>query len=209
MGRPATQHEARKALIIQAALDCFARYGYEGTSNKLIAQAAGLNSAALIYHYFPSKEDLFRACLYSFSIMDELKVALEKETDRPPEEYLTLVATTYLQILRQPTLSKLIPIMLGSLQSHPELVPLLTERIETVIWLPVSRYLDHQMELGVIRRMSSGSTLQIFLGPLVVRLISNIFLGSTSVLDADDDQLFVKRLVTTFLEGCKIENPSA
>jgi AcrR family transcriptional regulator len=209
MGRPATQHEARKALIIQAALDCFARYGYEGTSNKLIAQAAGLNSAALIYHYFPSKEDLFRACLYSFSIMDELKVVLEKGTDRPPEEYLTLVATTYLQILRQPTLSKLIPIMLGSLQSHPELVPLLTERIEAVIWLPVSKYLDHQMELGVIRRMSSGSTLQIFLGPLVVRLISNIFLGSTSVLDADDDSLFVKRLVKTFLEGCKIENPSA
>lgn len=204
MGRPATNHEARKAIIITAAIECFGRYGYEGTSNKLIAQAAGLKSAALIYHYFPSKEDLFKACLYSIRIMDDLKINLEAKSDQTPEEYLTYVASTYLIILRQPDLAKVIPIMLGALQSHPELVPLLVERIESVIWLPVSHYLQKQMAAGKLRRLSSGSALQIFLGPLVVRLISSVFSGRTVVLDEDDDKLFIERLVKTFLDGCKI-----
>ena len=42
MARPATHHESRKAAIIEAALDCFATHGYDGATNKLIAEAAGM-----------------------------------------------------------------------------------------------------------------------------------------------------------------------
>ena len=55
MGRPATRHEERKDQIIDAALEVFSQKGYDGTTNHLIAHAAGLNSAALIYHYFPAR----------------------------------------------------------------------------------------------------------------------------------------------------------
>ena len=45
--------------ITQASLTVFAEYGYHGATMKQIAQATGL-SYGLVYHYFPSKEEIFR-----------------------------------------------------------------------------------------------------------------------------------------------------
>lgn len=50
--------------IFSAALIIFATYGYHGTSIKQIARQAGL-SYGLVYHYFPSKEALFRQLIDS------------------------------------------------------------------------------------------------------------------------------------------------
>jgi AcrR family transcriptional regulator len=47
----------RRELILDAALEVFARRGYNGSSIDEIAQAAGV-SKALIYEHFPSKRDL-------------------------------------------------------------------------------------------------------------------------------------------------------
>jgi AcrR family transcriptional regulator len=44
--------------ISEAALNVFAEYGYHGATMKQINHASGL-SHGLIYHYFPSKADLF------------------------------------------------------------------------------------------------------------------------------------------------------
>jgi AcrR family transcriptional regulator len=45
--------------ITSAALAVFAEYGYHGATMKQIARAADL-SYGLVYHYFPSKEEVFR-----------------------------------------------------------------------------------------------------------------------------------------------------
>lgn len=203
MGRPATQHEEKKAEIIQAAIECFARYGFEGTTNKLIAKEAGLNSASLIYHYFPSKTSLFEACLNSFRVMDDLQKMLENEQGKPPEEYLTLVGMTYQHILRDPRLSKFVPMFIGTMQSHQELIPLLVKRIETVLWLPISKYLKKKTEEGILKPIPAQSGLQIFLGPIIIRLISPAFLGKSSISDGESDEEFIKHLVDVFLQGAK------
>lgn len=44
--------------IESAALEVFAHYGYHGATMRQIAQAAGV-SQGLVYHYFPSKADVF------------------------------------------------------------------------------------------------------------------------------------------------------
>jgi AcrR family transcriptional regulator len=49
--------EARRSAILDAALEVFARGGYNGASIDEIAHAAGV-SKALIYEHFPSKRDL-------------------------------------------------------------------------------------------------------------------------------------------------------
>jgi AcrR family transcriptional regulator len=57
------QNEAMRtealAKITGAALRVFAGYGYHGATMKQIAKAAGL-SYGLVYHYFSSKEQIFR-----------------------------------------------------------------------------------------------------------------------------------------------------
>jgi AcrR family transcriptional regulator len=48
--------------IIQAAIDCIEKYGLQGTTNRKIAEMAGVNSAAVNY-YFRSKEALIDRCM--------------------------------------------------------------------------------------------------------------------------------------------------
>jgi AcrR family transcriptional regulator len=45
--------------IISAAVECLERYGIEGTTNRVIASTAGINSAAINY-YFRNKEVLIQ-----------------------------------------------------------------------------------------------------------------------------------------------------
>jgi AcrR family transcriptional regulator len=48
--------------IIEAAKEAFAREGYDGTSLRAVARAAGVD-AALVHHYFDGKADLFMAAM--------------------------------------------------------------------------------------------------------------------------------------------------
>jgi AcrR family transcriptional regulator len=57
---PASTSATTRARIITAARICFARDGYDKTTNKEIADAAQLTTGA-IYHYFDSKPALFAA----------------------------------------------------------------------------------------------------------------------------------------------------
>jgi AcrR family transcriptional regulator len=61
VGRPpATDSAETRRRILAGARTCFGRYGYDKTTNKDIASAAGITAGA-IYHYFPSKQSLFVA----------------------------------------------------------------------------------------------------------------------------------------------------
>lgn len=61
LGRPAdTDSTDTRERIVECACQRFAAEGFEGTTNKEIAATAGVSSAAL-YHYFPSKADLYVA----------------------------------------------------------------------------------------------------------------------------------------------------
>lgn len=48
--------------IISAAIVCIEKYGVQGTTNRKIAQEAGVNNAAINY-YFRSKDALIQRCL--------------------------------------------------------------------------------------------------------------------------------------------------
>ena len=57
------EEPGRRAAILAAAFAEFAAKGFRGATIKSIAQAAGVQSPALLYWYFPSKEALFQAVL--------------------------------------------------------------------------------------------------------------------------------------------------
>ena len=61
--RDDTDYENKRQQIIDGALAVFAEQGYENATNKAIAQAAGIGSPGLIYHYFKDKADLFQQML--------------------------------------------------------------------------------------------------------------------------------------------------
>ena len=61
LGRPpASSSTDTRNRILDSARRCFAEFGYEASTNKVLAREAGLTTGA-IYHYFGSKRDLYAA----------------------------------------------------------------------------------------------------------------------------------------------------
>jgi AcrR family transcriptional regulator len=75
LGRPLASSalETRERLMEEARRS-FANLGYEGTTNRAIADAVGITTGA-IYHYFPSKVDMYSA-VYA-EVQDVLFSAME------------------------------------------------------------------------------------------------------------------------------------
>jgi TetR/AcrR family transcriptional regulator len=69
--------ERRKQLVAEA-VRAFGMHGYEGTSLEEVAAAAGVRKQSLLY-YFPTKDDLFAACVEQLTarVNDILSGALE------------------------------------------------------------------------------------------------------------------------------------
>lgn len=63
MDGPAPKRRAAgsRRQLTAVAIDCFARYGYQGTSIDRIARAAGVTKGALYYHFRDKEELLFEA----------------------------------------------------------------------------------------------------------------------------------------------------
>ncbi len=68
------QDSGPRERLLEAAIDVFGRYGYEGATTRKIVQAAGVNIATLPY-YFSSKEGLYRAVISHIVAMLEKQVA--------------------------------------------------------------------------------------------------------------------------------------
>ncbi len=63
-GRPAGTDRGSRIAILQAAVECFSRNGYQGTTMRDISRVSGLGQPT-IYHFYGSKENLFRIALRS------------------------------------------------------------------------------------------------------------------------------------------------
>lgn len=80
--------EDRRRQLIRAAVDLFARQGFEGTTTRQIAAAAGVNEA-LIFRHFATKVELYTAILdYKFreegaeEWLAELRAHADRRDDR-------------------------------------------------------------------------------------------------------------------------------
>jgi len=90
---PTPRQRARYEAILHAALDTFSQYGFDGTSTRQIAAAAGLEQGHLSY-YFPSKEDLWREMLLSFQ--EEFHAVIEDAIAAAPASPATARAAVIL-----------------------------------------------------------------------------------------------------------------
>ncbi len=204
MARPATNHEARKAEIVAAAIKSFANYGYEGTSNKTIAQAGGFKSPALIYHYFPGgKPELFQACLEEFQPLKNFQHMMESDFDAPIEIYLRKLASNYLEMVRDETVGRVIRIILTEAPRFPELVEIIPRRIVPLIVQPTLGYLSKYAATGQLQLNQPVALVMQFFGPLFARTILRI-VGVTDKMipfPFPSDEEFVDSMVETFLHG--------
>jgi AcrR family transcriptional regulator len=87
------QVDERRRQLIEAGSALFAEHAYEEISMREVAQAAGV-SKPLLYHYFPSKIELFKAAVAEKAA--ELARLIEPSGEGTPLEELTLGLDAYL-----------------------------------------------------------------------------------------------------------------
>jgi AcrR family transcriptional regulator len=87
------QVDQRRRQLLDAGAALFAEHAYEEISMRDIAKAAGV-SKPLLYHYFPSKIDLFKAAVAEKAA--ELQRVIEPTGDGSPLEQLSRSLDAYL-----------------------------------------------------------------------------------------------------------------
>ena len=94
MTRTRLSPERRRAQILQATIRCFSKHG-PSVSTGTIAAEAGI-SEALVFHYFPTRDDLWLAvATRSSSIAARTQQIFESLGDGPLEQELTRLSSVF------------------------------------------------------------------------------------------------------------------
>lgn len=198
--RDEQDYESRRQQIIDAALQVFAGKGFERATNKDIADAAGIRSAGLIYHYFKDKTDLFRQVLEQRAPALQVVARADELMDKPPREVLTLFGDALVKTLNNSTSISMFKLMLTESVKHPHVADAFNKLgpgrgIQFLI-----RYLECQIEKGTLRKMDPGAAARCFVGPLLAFIMTReVFLQPDS--ESLTPRLMVDTTVDVFLQG--------
>jgi AcrR family transcriptional regulator len=140
--------QARRAQIVETALDLFARQGFDATTTKQIARVAGI-AEGLIFHYFPTKADLLGSILETrHAFFGELRALLADAGDRTAREVLGALAAGWLGTLRREKTPTLVIFTTG--QTNPEVARVLDAAIEEAAGR-LTTYLAGRVAAGELR----------------------------------------------------------
>lgn len=191
---------ARRSQILDAALEEFAAEGFRGATIKQIARRAKLQSQALIYWYFPSKEALFQAVLGRHLPIVKLVSDPAALLDRPPEEVLALLARAYLAMADRPAAQRLVRLLAPEVIRRPEVADLLGGRVIAKVLSFIETYLSHQVELSRLRPHDVRAAARAFVGMTLPQLGSKLFLPALGA-DGLTDDAYVEAIIAIFLRG--------
>jgi AcrR family transcriptional regulator len=192
----------RRAQILDAAFEEFSAKGFKGATIKSIAGAAGLQSPALIYWYFPDKEALFREVLGSK--IPILRAVTEPDglMDLPPEEMLPRLGRAYFAFERIDV--RVLKLVIGEAVRRPEVAETFIRSGPGRVLNFLKLYLERQIELGRLRPHDARSSARAFIGMLMPQLAGRLFLPAL-VEDGLTDEEHLETAVDIFLSGLRPE----
>lgn len=192
----------RQTSLIQAATGLFAKKGFNGTTTKEIAKAAGI-SEALVFKHFPTKRALYAAILAEKVTVNALLVAIEESAKkRDDRRVFTLIASYRIRPGVDPTLLRLL--LFSALEGH-ELSDMFFGKHHKVFYDHLAAYIRQRVEDGAFRQVDPLLAARAFIGMVVHhRLLHEIF-GVPMDRSYEDT---VSTYVEIFLHGL-VTTPSA
>ena len=192
------QESERREQISKAAFEEFAAKGFKGATIKSIAEAAGLQSPALIYWYFPDKEALFREVLSSQVPVLRAVADPAPMMDLPPEEVLPRLGRAYFAFEQFDV--RMLQLMVGEAVRRPEVAEMFIRSGPGKVLEFLKVYLEHQIELGRLKPHDARSSARAFIGMLMPQLAGQLFFPAL-LEDGLTDEGHLKTTVSIFLEG--------
>jgi TetR/AcrR family transcriptional regulator len=194
----------RRAQILGAAFEEFAAKGFRGATIKSIARAARLQSSALIYWYFPTKEALFQAVLGEQAPILRAIATPEALMDQPPEEVLPALAHAFLATAGNPFAQRLLRLVIGEALRHEELAGTLVAAGPRRVLAFLTTYLGLQIERGRLRPHNTQSSARAFIGMLIPQAAGLGLLPSLAEGGPTNGE-HVATVVDIFLHGLRSE----
>ncbi len=169
--RPTSQE--RQAGLIAAAASLFAAKGFNGTTTKEIARAAGV-SEALVFKHFPTKRALYAAILAEKVTVDELLEAVgESAKKRDDRRVFTLIAGFRIRPGVDSTLLRLL--LFSALEGH-ELSDMFFGKHHRVLYDHLAAYIELRIAERAFRDVDPLLAARAFIGMVVHhRLLHEIF----------------------------------
>lgn len=194
MAQPRYQRrkEDRPQEITEAAFLAFAEKGYAATRVEEVARRAGV-SKGLLYLYFKTKEELFKAVIKSVVIrrVDALVTTLES-TELSSEEFLRGPLLEFMKSVPGSPVSVVIRLLISEGNRHPDLVDYYWENVVSKGLAAISRFIERGVRRGEFRATAVSELPQLLLAPVMLSVIWRI-LFATQDLDTD-------KLITTHID---------
>ena len=163
--------EDRPQEITEAALAAFAEKGYAATRVDEVAKRAGV-SKGLLYLYFKTKEDLFKAVVRSFVVprIDELTGVIES-SELSSEEFLRGPFLDFVKTLPGSPISILVRLMISEGPKHPDLLQFYWDNVVSRGLAALTVMMERGVENGEFRRSVVNELPHLFVMPVVFSVI--------------------------------------
>jgi len=203
--RRETISDERRQQIIDGALKVFSTKGFTLATNKDVAEAAGINSPGLIYHYFTDKADLLRAIIERYAPPYQMMAQSEQLMAMPLQDALMRFGLTYLGLTEDAKIGACIRVLCSEALHNEEFAHLLGEIGPLRVWRMLAEYLARKMDEGQLRRIDPAIAARCFVGPLALQMLTRKIFRLADTSDIDPEAL-VRANVEIFLRGLQPES---
>lgn len=178
--------EDRPQEITEAALHAFAEKGYAATRVEEVARRAGV-SKGLLYLYFKTKEELFKAVVRSFVVpkIDELTAVVDSN-QLSSEEFLRGPFLDFVKTLPGSPVSVLVRLMIAEGPKHPDLLQFYWDNVISRGLGALQRVIDQGVDSGEFRPSVANEFPHLFVMPVVFSVIFRLLFEKQS---PDTDKL--------------------
>jgi len=194
--------EDRPAEITEAALAAFAEKGYAATKVDEVAKRAGV-SKGLLYLYFKTKEDLFKAVIRSFLSprIDALIKNIE-ETELSAEEFVRGPFLAFAKSLPNSPARILVRLMIAEGPKHPDLVQWYWDNVVSRALKALRSLIKRGVANGEFRESALNEFPQLLVTPVFFSMIFTIVFKQQMNLDTDR---FIEAHINMVLESIKAD----
>jgi AcrR family transcriptional regulator len=194
--------EDRPAEITQAALAAFAEKGYAATKVDEVAKRAGV-SKGLLYLYFKTKEDLFKAVIRSFlSPRIDALISNIEETDLSAEDFLRGPFLAFAKSLPKSPAKILVRLMIAEGPKHPDLVEWYWDNVVSRALAALRTLIERGVDNGEFRESAVNEFPQLLVTPVFFSMIFTIVFKQQMNLDTDR---FIEAHMEMVLDSIKIQ----
>lgn len=178
--------EDRPAEITEAAFETFIEKGYAGTRVEEVAKRAGV-SKGLLYLYFKTKEELFKAVVKNFVLprLHELETTIES-SDLSAEEFLRGPFAAFAHRITRSPVGKIMRLLIAEGPRHPDLLQFYWDNVVRRGMAAISAILAKGIESGEFKRSAVTEQPLLFVMPVVFSVILRLLFAKQ---DIDTDAL--------------------